>query len=256
MRDPYQTLGVDRRASADDVKRAYRRLAAQHHPDRGGDTARFQEIQQAYDAITNPKPTQPQPDMGASPFGPGFGFGFGFDEFFNMFNQGQAHARRHHVKLTLWIDLRDVASGARRTVSVGTHLGMQAIDIDIPLAINDGDHVQYAGLAPGNQDLVVEFRVRPDAHWHRDGLDLVREHHVMIWDLMLGSRLRVTDILGQHLDAQIPAMTQPGTMLRLRGRGLRDRNNNQGDALVRVHAVLPESLHPDIASAIQTHRND
>lgn len=254
MRDPYQTLGVDRGASAEDVKRAYRRLAAQHHPDRGGDTARFQEIQQAYDAITNPRPEAQQPPPGASPFGPGFGFGFQFDDFFNMFQQ-QAHQRRNHVKLSLWVDLRDVAQGSRRTVSIGTHMGVGSADIDIPQGINDGDHVQYAGLGPGGMDLVVEFRIKKDAVWDRQDLHLMADRHVVIWDLIQGAQITVTDILGQQLDAQIPPMTQPGTCLRLRGRGLRDRSGNQGDALIRLHAQLPATVAPEILAAIAQHRN-
>jgi curved DNA-binding protein len=254
MRDPYHTLGVERGASADDIKQAYRRLAARHHPDRGGDTARFQEIQQAYDALTNPQPNHnQQPPPGAGPFGPGFHFNFGFDDIFNMFAQ-QAHPaqqRRNHIRMSLWVDLADVASGGRRTVSVGTHQGVQAVDIDIPLGINDGDHVQYAGLGPGGMDLVVEFRVKPHARWQRQNLDVMSDQHVVIWDLILGARLTVTDILGQNLDAQIPPMTQPGTILRLRGRGLRDRNGQQGDALVRVHATLPGQIDSELLAMIQ-----
>jgi DnaJ-class molecular chaperone len=255
MRDPYHTLGVDRNASAEDIKRAYRKLAAQHHPDRGGNTARFQEIQQAYDAVTNPQPQPHQPPPGAHPFGgQGFGFGFQFDDFFNMFAQ-QAQQRRNHVKLSLWVDLRDVAQGARRTVSIGTHMGVGAADIDIPPGINDGDHVQYQGLGPGGVDLVVEFRIKKDSVWDRQDLNLMADRHVVIWDLLCGAQISITDIYDQKLDAQIPAMTQPGTCLRLRGRGLRDRSGNQGDALIRLHALLPDHVAPEILDSIAQFRN-
>lgn len=255
MRDPYHTLGVDRGASADDIKRAYRKLAAQHHPDRGGDTARFQEIQQAYDAITNPR-AQPQAQHHQNnPFG-AFHFNFGFDDIFSMFAQ-QAHAqqRRSHIKMTLWVDLGDVMTGARRTVSVGTQMGVQAIDIDIPMGINDGDHVQYPGLAPGGQDLVVEFRIKPNSRWHRQNLDVITDHHCLIWDLILGTEITVVDATGSTIQATVPPMTQPNTLLRLRGQGIRDRSNNQGDALIRVHAVLPAQIDPVLLQAIQQHAN-
>lgn len=255
MRDPYQTLGVDRGASPEDIKQAYRRLAARHHPDRGGDTARFQEIQQAYDALTNP--TQPFQQPHAGPHGQqfgGFSFNFGFEDMFNMFaQQAQAHQRRSHVRMTLWVDLSDVITGGKRTVSVGTQLGVQAIDIDIPPAINDGDHVQYPGLAPGGQDLVVEFRVKPNTRWQRQNLDLMTDHHCVIWDLLLGTEITVTDATGQNLQATVPPMTQPNTLLRLRGQGIRDRNNNQGDIFIRIHAVLPSHVDPAVLEAIKQH---
>jgi curved DNA-binding protein len=257
MRDPYQTLGVNRGASPDEIKRAYRRLAAQHHPDRGGDTAHFQEIQQAYDTITNPNQQfqQPQAHQHGQQFG-GFSFNFGFDDIFSMFNQqAQTHQRRSHVRMTLWIDLSDVITGGKRTVSVGTQLGVQAIDIDIPLAINDGDHVQYPGLAPGGQDLVVEFRIKPNSRWQRQGLDLITDHHCLIWDLLLGADIIITDATGQNIQATVPAMTQPNTLLRLRGQGLRDRDNNQGDILIRIHATIPSEINPALLQTIRQYTN-
>lgn len=253
MRDPYQTLGVDRGASAEDVKRAYRRLAAQHHPDRGGDTARFQEIQQAYDAITNPQPQGPAQGS-AHPFNNGFGFNFQFDDFFNMFQQ-HAQSRRNHIRISLWIDLRDVAVGGSRAVSVATQHGAQTIEIEVPLGINDGDHVQYQGLGPGGMDLVVEFRVKPSAEWQRQGLTLLCERSVMVWDLICGTVLRLTDISGQRLDATVPAMTQPGTVLRLRGRGLRNRDGDHGDVLIRIDARLPDQIDPVLLHQIQQYRS-
>lgn len=255
MRDPYHTLGIERGATTEDIKQAYRKLAARHHPDRGGDTARFQEIQQAYDALTNPQPNHAQqPHPGTNPFGAGgFGFSFAFDDFFNMFQQQTQH-RRNHVKITLWTDLRDVATGGRRAVSLGTSQGVQTVEIEIPLGINDGDHVQYAGLGPGGTDLVVEFRIKPDPTWERQGLNLVCERTLIIWDLILGTELHLSDVTGQRLETQIPPMTQPGTMMRLKGRGLRDRNGNQGDCLIRVFGQIPVHIDPELVDCIKQHR--
>lgn len=250
MRDPYHTLGIDRGASAEDIKQAYRRLASQHHPDRGGDTARFQEIQQAYDAITNPQ-AQNTAQGQAHPFN-NFGFSFQFDDFFNMFQQ-QAQQRRNHLRMSLWIDLRDVALGGRRAVTVATQHGTQNIEIDIPLGINDGDHVQYQGLGPGGMDLVIEFRIK-SSQWQRQGLTLLCERSVVIWDLVCGATLDLIDVCGQRVEATIPAMTQPGTVLRLRGMGLRDRAGDTGDLLIRLDTHLPQEIPPSLLAQIRQHR--
>ena len=54
MKDYFSTLGVAPNASDDEIKKAYKKLAMKHHPDRGGDQAKFQEIQEAYDTLTTP----------------------------------------------------------------------------------------------------------------------------------------------------------------------------------------------------------
>jgi curved DNA-binding protein len=258
--DYYSKLGVDRNASADDIKQAYRRMAREHHPDRGGNTAQFQEIQQAYETLSNPQ-KRAEYDRPQSQFG-GFqnfgGGGFDFNDIFGMFNQGfgaQARQRAGHVRLSLWISLHDVAVGGVRTVNLGTASGTSTVAIDIPLGINDGDHVQYAGIGPGGSDIVVQFRVHPHQQWERHGLNLIIDQKVPVWDLILGNKIKLVSITNNELEATIPGGTQPGTLLRLRGQGLRDRNGNQGDVFVRLATYLPTRIAPEIVDAIRKHRD-
>jgi len=263
VKDLYQILGLPRTATADEIKRAYRRLASQHHPDRGGDTARFQELQQAYEVLGDPQRRaqydRPQPHMQEN-----WGAAGGFQDIFDVFrrggnwgdfiNQQRQTQRRGHVRLELWIGLDDVARGGRRTVTIGTSTGVNAVDIEIPLAVDDGDHVQYAGLAPGGQDLVVTYRVTAHTVWTRSGLDLTMTKTLPVWDLILGSELKITDIHGAELTARVPAMTQPGTRLRLRDRGLRTAQGKTGDVFVQIQASLPDTVAPEILAAIQQYR--
>ena len=260
MKDLYAILGVSRGASGDEIKRAYRKLAMQHHPDRGGDQARFQEIQQAYDVLSDPQRRQAHDNPQPQPMNFDF-HGAGFQDIFSqMFGQNgfgpfqQANHRRGHVRMELWVHLVDVAQGSRRTVTLATPQGTRAVEIDIPLAINDGDHVQYPGLAPNQQDLVVTFRVYPDGTWTRAGLNLMTQCEIVIWDLILGGEVKIRDIMGQELTVRIPPHTQPGTQLRLRGRGLRDRAGNLGDILVSLATRLPQNIPEPLLEAIRLNR--
>lgn len=259
MQNPYQTLGVNRDATADDIKRAYRKLASKHHPDRGGDTKTFQDIQTAYDTLSDPQRRAAYDNPGFGGFGGGFRADapFDFQTIFDIFGtrfqhpHQQQQQRRQQARMSLWITLRDVAQGGRRTISVGTPQGTHAVEIDIPLGIDDGDSVQYPGIGPAGMDLIIVYRIHPDARFSRQGLNLHTEHMVSVWNLITGGTTQVKDILGNTLELTIPARTQPGTTVRLRGRGLTRNNHSPGDLLVRLQAQIPEHIDPDLIARIE-----
>jgi len=257
----YDILGVDRDATPDTIKRAYRKLASQHHPDKGGDKAKFQEIQSAYDTLSDPAKRQ-QYDNPAYGAPPGFGFrpgnSFDFDSIFNMFGAQFQHPhqqRNQQARMSLWITLRDVAVGGHRTISVGTQQGTHAVDIEIPLGINDGDTVQYSNVGPGGMDLLITYRIHPDARFQRQDLNLHCEQTVSVWDMILGGETTIKDIQGQELSLTVPPRTQPGTKFRLRGRGLKSRNGGSGDILIKLQAHIPESISDELLNLIQQDRN-
>jgi curved DNA-binding protein len=255
MTDYYQTLGVDRGATPEDIKRAYRRMASQHHPDKGGDKARFQEIQAAYDTLSDPNKRaahdNPSPFGGANPFGGVHNGGFNFESIFDVFGaRFHQQQRRQQAHMTLWVTLLDIAQAGKKTISVGTHQGNTTVEIDMPVGINDGDTVQYGGIGPNGMDLVITFRIHPSPKWQRQGANLLMDYEISVWDLILGGETLITDVLGNQLSLTIPAKTQPRTVFKLRGRGLRQRNGPAGDLLVRVQARLPDDISPDIMAAI------
>ena len=265
MTDHYATLGVAKTATADEIKRAFRKLASQHHPDKGGDTAKFQSIQAAYDTLGDTAKRQaydnPSPFANHNSGGPHFNFNFGggdindiFGQMFGQTFRQQQAPQRPFVRMSLWIRLSDVATGGMRPVAVTTTHGQQTIEIEIPQGVNDGDSVQYPGLAPGGGDLVVQFRIHPDLQWQRNGLDLVTEIPVSIWDMILGADITVRSITGTELITAVPAGIEPGQMLRLRRQGLRDRHSNQGDILVKIRPQIPKNISPEIIQAIQKNR--
>ena len=259
MTDHYASLGVPRTATAAEIKQAFRKLASQHHPDKGGDTVKFQSIQAAYAVLGDEQKRaeydNPQPQFGG--FG-GFGGGPQFNDIFSqMFGGagfGQQHPRRNHVRMTLYISLLDVAQGGKKAVAVATSQGQSTVELDVPLGLNDGDNIQYGGLAPGGQDLVITFRIRPDPAWHRDGLNLTVDHSISVWDLILGTDITVSNILGHSLTVKVPPRCQANAVLRLRSQGLRDRRGAQGDMFVKLNARIPATLAPELVEAIEKYR--
>jgi curved DNA-binding protein len=263
MQNPYQTLGVNKDATADEIKQAYRRLASRHHPDRGGDTQTFQEIQTAYDTLSNPQRRAGYDNP--SPFG-SRNFGFNFSEeapfnFENIFNAFGAQFHHPHqqrpmqARMSLWITLEDVAQGGKKTVSVGSQQGTVTVEIEIPLGIEDGNTVQYSKTGPMGSDLLITFRIHPNPRFHRQGPNLTTDHTVILWDLILGAEISIRDLRGNTLSLTIPPRTQPGTLFRLKERGLRQRNGAVGDLFVRVLARIPEHVPESIIAVLEQERN-
>ena len=261
MKDFYQVLGVERTATADEIKRAYRRLASQHHPDKGGDTAQFQQIEEAYRTLGSADARaaydRPTPQFQSS--GPGgFHFNFGGTDLHDIFQQFSGaspfgNRRPPHVRVTVWVELRDVLQGGSRTLNVSAHGGTTTVNVSIPQGIEDGDNVQYSGVAPNGMDLVVQYRIHPDPRWQRQGANLVSDHSVSIWHLIQGGPLKLTDALGAELEIAIPPKTNPGTMMRLRGRGVPNRSGGAGDALLRLQARMPDTIPQAVLDAIRQH---
>jgi len=251
MKDYYGILGVPKGVPEAEIKRAYRRLASQHHPDKGGDTARFQEIEEAYRVLSDPAARQEydnprlQPHFGSA--------AFNLDEIFNMFGtRFQQQTRQPVANLQLWITLQDLANPGPRVIAVSSPYGQSQIEIQIPAGIRDGDSVRYPRVAPGQQDLVITYRVRADPAWQRDNNHVITDQVIDVWQAMLGGQVRVPTLRGTVIELTVPAMTQPGTMLRVRGHGLPGRNGAAaGDMLVRISVRLPENVPDNLLEEIR-----
>lgn len=251
MKDYYNTLGVPKSAGDDEIKRSYRRLASQHHPDKGGDTAKFQEIEEAYRVLSDPVQRQQydSPTIQSSHFA---GAGFDPNDFFRSFVHRTVHRQPPaQQRLNLWIRLEDVALGGHRMVGIPGRSADGNIQIEIPLGINDGDAVRYPGILAGGQDLIVQFRIQPDAFWQRDQLNLSCVYTADFWQLILGSSGSITTLTGQELEFNIPERTRPDTTLRLKDRGLKTTDGRSGDILVKIKAVMPEDIPDDLVTHIK-----
>lgn len=259
MKDYYQILGIDRTATADVIKQAYRKLAMKHHPDRGGDATQFQLIQEAYAVLSDTARRQAYDNPTTAPQrGAG---GFDFDTIFEMF--GADLRRRSHAvtpRVTLWVSLRDVMLGGPRPVSLQFNNTVETLEIEIPRGIGDGEGIRYPKLAPGGMDLIVSYRILPDPAWQTEGLNLITKKTIDVWDLILGCQLPVEDPAGNQYELTVAPETQPGTVLRIKNKGLPRRHMpgkpaaGSGDLLIRLDARLTTPVDPAIVDAVRQHR--
>lgn len=257
----YEILGVARTATADEIKQAYRRLASQHHPDKGGDTAKFQEVEQAYRVLGDPAARAQHDNPAAAAqarYHQGSGQTFNFGDIFDMFGthvhrDPRQAARPNTVKGQIWIDLQDVIRGGPRAISIATHTGAASnVEVEIPKGISDGEAIRYAKLAPGGQDLVLQYRIRPSAQWQIHGSNLIGEIVVMIWHLISGGEHLMTTPEGKEIAVTVPGGTQPGAVLRVRAHGLPDRGaGHRGDLLLKIQTRLPGTISPELLLKIK-----
>ena len=256
MKDYYQILGVLRNASDEDIKKAFRRQAMQHHPDRGGDQNRFQEINEAYAVLSDPERRAEYDNPRARVHMGPMGGSFNMDEIFNMFGVNMRQ-RQSSARIALWVTLEDVARGGPRVIALQVGNSVSNAEIQIPMGVNDGDTIRYPRLSPDGNDLVVTYRVKPDPRWQRDGRNITTERAVDLWDLILGCEIPIMDLLGSTLMLTVPARTQPGSTLRLRGRGLPPSSipgqagGPAGDLFVRVQARIPTDISAELLAAIR-----
>jgi curved DNA-binding protein len=265
MADHYQTLGVDRNASPDDIKRAYRKLAAQHHPDKGGDTAKFQEISAAYDTLSNPEKKEqydnPRPQFQNAPGGFPGGFHFhtgggvppGFEDIFSQFGMfGQRQQPRNRtLNIQASITLEEAFYGKDLVASLGLPSGReQVVEIKIPAGTHDGLVLRLAGMGDDSVpnaprgDIHLTVSVLEHPKFRRQGDDLVCNVEISCIDAMLGKNIIVTTIDGKTLEMTVRPGTQPGQILAATGYGMPKLNDNRfkGRMLMPVDIKIPTFL--------------
>lgn len=263
MNNYYQILGVDKSATQEEIKKAYRRLAAQHHPDRGGDTEKFQEIQAAYDVLGDQEKRQqydnPQPQFdhyrshGGMP--PGFEdminqmFGNqGFGDFF----QRRTHPQRNRtLQLQTTITLEDSFFGKNITTNIQLPSGRnQTIEIKIPAGIRHGTTLRLASMGDDSVpnlprgDIHLTVVVSNHPVFVRDNDDLRTTINITCFDAVLGKKIKITSIDGKLLETEIPAGIQPGQMLNLPGYGMPNISNSnmRGRLLIDFNITIPTTL--------------
>ncbi len=274
-KDYYQILGLTKSASADEIKRAYRKLALQYHPDRnkGKDAeGKFKEVTKAYEVLSDPQKKQTYDQFGhaafeqgagqgpfggaGGPFGgfgqqqggpfsytystggdgsAGFDFG-GFSDPFEIFEQffggspfGARSQRRQAYSLTL--DFLEAVHGTTKKVRIGS----KSQTIKIPAGVDEGSRIRF-----GDYDVIVS--VAPDKRFQRESFDIIGNKEISFAQAALGGEVNIETIDGD-LKLRIPSGTQPGTAIRLRGKGVPHlHGNGRGDHYVRIKVTVPRHL--------------
>jgi curved DNA-binding protein len=278
-RDYYQLLGVSRSASADEIKRAYRKLARKYHPDVSKEKnaeARFKEVQEAYEVLKDPDKRSSYDALGASykqgqQFRPPPGWqggGFhggageaGFSDFFSsLFGDespfgARAGGRRRptrggDVRARLDLSLEEAYQGGAREIRVDVAGGERTLRVQIPAGIQSGQTIRLAGQGSpgpaGAGDLLLEVAIQPHRLYRLDGRDLSMDLPLAPWEAALGATV-ATPTLAGPVEVRIPAGARAGQKLRLRGRGL--PGDPPGDQYVVVKIVLPPADTPEARDA-------
>lgn len=275
----YSTLGLNRGASPDEIKKAYRSMAMKHHPDRGGDEKKFKEIEEAYRLLSDPQKKQmidagmdPNAQPGQGGFyqqGP-FEFHFGTDNLNDIFGNfgfgfgGRQVRKNKSLNISVEVTLEDVLKGKEINAEVGIPgKKSKMMNISIPAGIETGQQIRYEGmgddsiqgLRPG--DLIVNIFVRPHQDFRREGDNLYCEKTISAWDAMLGSALDIKTIDNKTININIPPGTQPETVFGCRGEGLPNvRTKKRGTLLVRVKIEIPRTLSDSQKQIIENLKNN
>lgn len=274
--DPYKELGVSKGASADEIKKAFRKLAKELHPDKNpGDKAseeRFKRVTAAFDLLGDAekraKYDRGEIDAdgreqyrgyggGAGGAGRSGGFsGFGgsgqrggfedidLSDLFAGFggggaNRGFGGGKGQDIRATLEVSLEEVISGTTRRIQFSDG---RMVDVAIPKGASDGQVVRLKGQgAPGRTqagDAMIELRIVPHALYRRDGADLHMDLPVSVPDAVLGGKVTVPTPEGKVM-MSIPKGSNSGKVLRLKGRG-GYADGKRGDLLAKLMVTLPD----------------
>ena len=258
--DHYKTLGVDKTATPEQIKSAYRKLASKHHPDKGGDTAQFQKIQTAYDTLGDPNKRaehdnpRPQYTGGTGGFPGGFNFGAGGNPFEDMMSQilrqRNSQPQQQLFRTTIWTTLDQVFNGSEQILQLQTPTGVHSVKVAIPKGIPDGGQVRLENIIEG-ASLIAEFRTHPHLKYTRQGHDLVCNHQISVLDLIVGTSFEFVTLSGKTLEVTIPPKTQPFHQMKIAGYGMPVTNSPVfGDQIILLKPFIPAIIDESITNSI------
>jgi len=278
-RDYYDILGVTRSATESEMKSAYRKMALKWHPDKNkeaGAEAKFKEINEAYEVLSNKDKRAKYDQFGHAAFDPSAGFGGGqggqsygqgpftytystgggfedlfggqgqgFSDPFNIFESffgGQYQPKPHY---SMNIDFMEAVKGVDKTF---VHQGKQ-YTVKIPAGADDGTRMRYS-------EFDVSINVKPHKSFRREGSDIFIYHEIPLATAILGGYSTIPTLDGD-LDIKIRPGTQPSTTVRLSGKGMKKlAGSGRGDFYIKLKVILPEKLSHRAKDLVQQLQNE
>jgi len=278
-RDYYEVLGVPRSASEAEIKKAYRRLAREHHPDvsKSEDAVeRFSQIGEAYEVLSDPQKRQQYDYLGHVGAGGGGGqqvrwnaggagfrgfedfIGFSVEDLFGGARGGRRRgrdvaARGEDLEYSLSLDFLQAVNGVTTTIQVqrpsgGGAFTTETIDVKIPPGVDDGSRIRVRGKGgpgigrgkPG--DLYIVTRVLDHPYFRRVGWDVYIDLPITVGEAMLGAKIEIPTLDGPAV-LSVPAGTSSGTRLRMKSKGIKNpKTQTRGDHYAVVKIVVPTEL--------------
>ncbi len=290
-KDYYKILGVDKSASQDEIKKAFRKLAHEHHPDKkGGDEAKFKEANEAYQILSKPEKRQQYDQFGSTgPGGGGFnggqgGFGGGFDfsgfqggqggfDFGgqhvdlddilgSFFGGGQRQRRGRDVRLNMKLTFRESVFGVEKKISVpdlkdGQDSGKnKEMTVTIPAGVESGQSLRVQGYGEQLSDgqagnVLLTIHVEPHKVFKREGMNLIMHLDVKLTDAILGVKYDVELLDGKKIKVKIPSGLESGQILRVKGEGIPAGTFHNGDLYIKTNILVPKKLSKSAKAAIE-----
>ncbi len=272
----YKTLGVGKNATQSDIKKAFRKLMKELHPDLNpGDAAkeaRFKKVSAANDILSDPNKRalydrgeidETGAEVVQNPFGGGFqgqprggqGYGDMGDIFSQMFGGGgprggfQQAMKGQDQRYNMQVSFIEAALGGKKQIYLADG---SPISVTVPKAIDDGQTIRLKGKGhPGQNggpagDALIQVKVASHASFKRDGLNIELNLPITLYEATLGGKVEVPTLHGA-VGLKIPAGTSSGKVLRLKGRGL-EKGRNKGDQLVKLQIHMPAQIDPELES--------
>ena len=277
MKNYYDILGVDEKATSSDINKAFKELAKKHHPDRGGAKDKFQEISEAHDTLKDSQKRhdydtmrkfgtsrgQQHPFFNEDIFGDFFsGFGGGDMDFGGSFNftkgpgwerifrqtRNQPRGNRN-VQVRMAVSIKDAMNKSEKTINYKLPSGRDEFaTVNIPAGVQHGVTFKFAGMGDDSirnmprGDLMVVMSVLDSDGYTRKGNDLYTDKTIDCFQAIRGYDFNLKTLDDKIIKVKVPAGTQPGTMLTLRGQGMPVHKTIgiRGNLYVKIHILIPQ----------------